>query len=443
MKHHALISLPIRVLLLASCGTAAALPAASIPPPVIGKAETDITRFGAVADGKTPCTAAIQKAIDETAAKGGGRVIVPKGHFLSGPIVLTSKIDLHFADGAVLRMGENPDLFPPVKNNRPALISAEKAHDIRISGNGVVDGQGASWWKVFREEKAGNVQGAPRRPQLIAFKDCERLEVDGVTTLNPPNTHYAIKLCKDIVIRNITATAPDDSPNTDALNLNSVKNVLITGSNISTGDDNIVLLCGAASKPGEPEVENISIRDCKLGHGHGLSIGSYTSGGVKNVTAENITFDGTTSGIRMKAWRDRGGVVEDIHYRNITMRGVTYPIFISSYYPKEPAGPATDQPAKGASKNPLWKNIEISDVTITDSRNSIILWGLPDQPIDGISLKNVTASAKAGALVFHAKDIQFSNVRITPSEGPELQTYNSKVTGMKAAEISGERVKFK
>lgn len=443
MNPQALISRSVAALLLASCGAAAALPAVSIPAPAIGKAETDITRFGAVADGVTVCSAAIQKAIDETAAKGGGRVTVPKGNFVSGPIVLTSKIDFHFADGAVLRMGDNPDLFPPVKNNRPAFISAEKSHDIRLSGNGVIDGQGASWWKVFLEEKAGKVQGAPRRPQLIAFKDCERLEVEGITTLNPPNTHYSFKQCKDIVVRNITATAPDDSPNTDALNLNGVKNVLVTGSNISTGDDNIVLLCGAATQPGEPEVENITIRDCKLGFGHGLSIGSYTSGGVRNVTAENITFDGTTSGIRMKAWRDRGGVVEGIRYRNITMKNVKYPVFISSYYPKEPAGPAADLPANGASKNPVWKDIEISDVRISDCKNSIILWGLPDEPIRSVSLKNVTVSAQVGAMVFHAKDIALSGVRITPAEGPELQTFDSQVTGMKASGISGEHVKFK
>lgn len=415
----------------------------AIPAPAIGSAETDITRFGAVADGRTLCTVAIQKAIDATAAKGGGRVTVPKGRFLSGPIVLASKIDLHLADGAVLLMSDSTDQFPAEKNNRPPFVSASGGHDIRLSGKGVIDGQGESWWKAFRLEKSGAAEKGPRRPQLIAIKDCERVEIEGITTLNPPNTHYSIKQCGDLVIRDIKATAPDDSPNTDALNLNSVRNVLVTGSEISTGDDNIVLLCGAASKAGGPEVENVTIRDCKLGFGHGLSIGSYTSGGVKNVTAENITFDGTTSGIRMKAWRDRGGVVEGIRYRNITMKNVSYPIFISSYYPKEPAGPATDLPANGSAKNPVWKDIEIADTTITGSKNSIILWGLPDQPIDGISLKNVAATAKAGALVFHAKNISFSNVRITPAEGPELQTFEAKVTGMKATAIAGDKVKFK
>ncbi len=427
------------VVLTASCGTATDV----IQPPAIGRADTEITRFGAVADGTTPCTAAIQQAIDATAAKGGGRVVVPKGRFLSGPLVLASRIELHLADGAVLLMGDDADLYPVTGNNRRTFLSAEDCHDIRLSGGGTIDGQGAAWWKAFREEKSGGVKSAPRRPQMIGIRNCERVEVEGITTLNPPNTHYSFKHCKNLVIRNITATAPDDSPNTDALNLSGVKNVLITGSSISTGDDNIVLLCGAAKTPGRPEVENVTIRDCKLGFGHGLSIGSHTSGGVRNVTAENITFDGTTSGIRMKAWRDRGGVVEGIRYRNLRMRGVTYPIFISSYYPKEPAGPALDHPADGASSDPVWRDIEISGVTIADSRNSIILWGLPDQPIRGVSLKDITASARAGAMVFHARDITFSNVRITPAGGPELLTFDSETTGLKATGTSGERVKFK
>ncbi|MEO5914495.1 MAG: glycosyl hydrolase family 28 protein [Luteolibacter sp.] len=409
--------------------------------PSIPLREIDIVSAGAVPDGMTSCTSAIRNAIEKTRDAGGGRVMVPAGRFLTGPITLYSNIDLHLAKDAILLM--DPTAFPAVNNERPAMIHAGKAHDIRLSGEGTIDGQGEVWWKPFREEKAKGVKDAPRRPQLISFNQCERLEVRGITTLNPPNTHYSIKQCGDVTIKDITATAPNDSPNTDALNLSGVRNVLITGCNISTGDDNIVLLCSAAKEPGVPEVENVTIRDCKLGFGHGLSIGSYTSGGVRNVTAENISFDGTTSGIRMKAWRDRGGVVEGIHYRNITMRGVRYPVFISSYYPQEPAGPAKDLPANGATKNPVWRNIEISDVTISGSKNSIILWGLPDEPITNVSLKNIKASSQVGALVFHAKGIDFSGVEIASVEGSPLRLFDAKISGMTGTETKGEEVKFK
>lgn len=392
----------------------------------------------AVADGVAPVTAAIQQAINEAAASGGGRVVVPKGVFISGPLVLTSKVDLHLADGAVLRMSDDRSLYPITKNNRAAFISARDASDIRISGKGTIDGQGESWWKTYLEEKAAGTKDAPRRPQLIAFKDCQRIEVEGVTTLNPPNTHYSFKQCKDLVIRDIKATAPDDSPNTDALNLSSVKNVLITGSTISTGDDNIVLLCGAAKTKGVPEVENVVIRDCKMGFGHGISIGSYTSGGVREVTVENVTFDGTTSGIRMKADRDRGGVVEGIQYRNISMKNVRYPVFITSYYPKPPAHPSQDKPHQGKAQMPVWRDISIDGVEAVGCQNSIILWGLPDEPIRGVSMRNVNMAAKAEALVFHANDIRFTNVNIASP----LRTYRAQVTGMNTEVLADSPVKF-
>lgn len=427
---------------LLSCGKAD-IPSVEVQAPAISGKEFDITRFGAVADGSTLCTAAIQKAIDEAASSGGGRVVIPKGVFLAGPVVLKSGIDFHLADGAVLRMSDDPSFYPVTKNNRKAFISAENAHDIRLSGNGLIDGHGASWWKAFLAEKSTGNKTAPRRPQLIAFKNCERVEVEGIKTLNPPNTHYSFRQCVDLTIRGIKAEAPDESPNTDALNLSHVRNVLIAGCEISTGDDNIVLLCGDARKKGVPEVENVLIRDCKLGFGHGISIGSYTSGGVRNVTVENVTFDGTTSGIRLKADRDRGGVVETIRYRNITMKNVRYPIFITSYYPKPPSSPAADLPVKSEPRLPVWHDIEIENVTVTDSKNSIVFWGLPEQVIEDVTLRNVKMSSKAGALVFHARNIHFSNVEITPSAGPPLRIHNAEVRGMAGVEQTSEIVKFK
>jgi len=282
----------------------------------------------------------------------------------------------------------------------------------------------------------GSEDTGPRRPQLIHIEKSERIEIDGITTVNPPNTHCSLQRSKDITINNVTMTAPDDSPNTDAINLSIVENVVITGSSISTGDDNIVLLGSGPNDPANPVVKNVTIRDCKLGFGHGLSIGSYTSGGVQNVLAENISFDGTTSGIRMKAWRDRGGLVKNITYKNVTMKNVRFPIFIQSYYPKPPNGPSEDLPNNGQTKLPEWTDVLIEDVTITDCRNSINIWGLPDKKIEGITLRNVKASAQAGAIVFHA-DATFSNVEITPASGPALQIHDAKVTGMEGVAFEG------
>lgn len=405
-------------------------------------ADHDITRYGAVAGSTAPCDAAITRAVDAAAAE-GGRVLVPAGRFVSGPIRLKAKVEFHLADGCVLAMSDDPAEFPASGNYRPAFLSAENCENIRVTGKGVIDGQGARWWKAFLDEKKAGTKNAPRRPQLIAFKNCRKVTVEDITTLNPPNTHYSFKHCADLTIRGIKAEAPDESPNTDALNLSNVHDVLIENCSISTGDDNIVLLCSPIKKPTRPGVENVVIRNCRLGFGHGLSIGSYTGGGVRNVLAENIIFDRTTSGIRMKAGRDRGGVVENIRYKNITLREVRYPIHITSYYPKTPAHPSKDLTSPGVKRNPVWRNITIEDATISNCRNSIVLWGLPDEPIRNISFRNLNVTAESGAMVFHAADVRFENVMIQPVAGPALRTFNAKVAGMPGEDLGPKPVRFR
>lgn len=404
--------------------------------------ELSIGSFGAVSGGSTPSTAAIQKAVDQAAAAGGGRVIVPKGDYLSGPFVLKSGVDFYLSEGAVLRMSDDPSLFPVTRNSRQSFIAAENAHDIRLSGKGVIDGQGAGWWKAYLAEKSAATD-APRRPQLISFTNCERVTVEDIKTLNPPNTHYSFKHCRDLTIRNIKAEAPDDSPNTDALNLSHVKNVLITGSDISTGDDNIVLLCGDGRIPGVPEVENVTIRGCRIGFGHGISIGSHTMGGVRNVLVEQVSFDRTTSGIRLKAREDNGGIVENIHFRDIKMKDVRYPIYITSYYPKVPAHPSQETALRKRARIPVWRNMTIESLVAEGCSNSLILWGHPRESIQGLTLRDVKISAKTGALVFHARDVLFSNVVITDHAGPPLSTFRARVTGMSNLPVGDANIKFK
>lgn len=411
-----------------------------VPSPCIA-ADHDITRYGAVAGSTAPCEAAIQKAVD-TAAAEGGRVLVPAGRFVSGPIRLKAKLEFHLAEGCVLAMSDDPAKFPASGNYRPAFLSAENCENIRVTGKGVIDGQGARWWKAFLDEKKAGTKNAPRRPQLIAFKNCRKVAVEDITTLNPPNTHYSFKHCADLTIRGIKAEAPDESPNTDALNLSNVHDVLIENCSISTGDDNIVLLCSPVKNPTRPGVENVVIRNCKLGFGHGLSIGSYTGGGVRNVLAENIRFEHTTSGIRMKAGRDRGGVVGNLRYRNITMRDVRYPIHITSYYPKPPAHPSMDPPAESPGSNPVWQDVVIEDVKASDCRNSISLWGLPDEPIRNVTFRNVVIAAKAGARIYHAEGISFVQSSILPETGPALRVFAAKVDGMPAVEETEKKIRF-
>lgn len=412
-----------------------------IQKPEIPQKIFSISDYGAKGDGTTNDGAAIQAAIDAAQAAGGGRVVIPAGKFLSGPIELRSKIDLHLEKGTILLMSQNVDEFPVQDDRRENFISGAGLHDIRISGEGVIDGQGETWWEAFLQTK-GTGDTGPRRPQLILLSECERVEISGITTKNPPNTHCSLRECRDIVIRGITMEAPDESPNTDALNLNLAKNALIESCRISTGDDNIVLL-GSKGDAKSPGVENITIRNCQLGFGHGLSIGSYTSGHVRNVRVENVSFDKTTSCIRIKTARDRGGIVENISYRDITIEGSRYPIFISAYYPKEPKTPGEPAQTVGP-KTPTYRNITIENVAVTGSKNSIILWGVPEQPISGVTLRNVKIESELGAFVLNAKNVQFTDVTVKAESGPELRVFNAEVAGMQGEELPGdEPIKFK
>jgi polygalacturonase len=412
---------------LKSGGVAAATTAPTAAPrlPQIPDRNFDITKYGAVGDGKTVNTGAIQKAIEAATKAGGGTVLIPAGRFVSGPIELGNNLGLHLAKEAVLLMSPHFNDFPVENDRHRDFITAKGAHDLRIDGPGIIDGQGAPWWKAFRAKEL-----KPRRPQMIRLMDCERVEIDGISTLNPPNTHCSLSNCREVTIRSVTMTAPGDSPNTDALNV-SGENYSITNCKISTGDDNIVLVGRSGGGP----TENFTITDCSLGFGHGLSIGSHTAGGIRNVRVENVSFDGTTSGIRMKAARDRGGVAENLSYKNITMKGVRYPIFISSYYPKEPARPEQDRAQAVGSLTPVWRKITIENAIITEARNSVILWGVPELPIADVVFKNVKISAETGMTIYNARNVRFNESEITASKGPKLTTYQAQVEGMEGTPV--------
>lgn len=366
--------------------------------PVIPRNTVTVTDFGAKGDGKTLNTAAIQKAIDK-AKENGGKVIVPKGKFLCGPITLYSKINLELAKEAVLLLRNDISAYPIENNRYRNFISASGATDIKISGEGAIDGQGEVWWDAFRAK-----QLEPRRPQMVYMDKCKRLEISGITFLNPPNTHVSLKDCDEVTIRNITITAPATSPNTDGLNI-AGKNYLIENCSIATGDDNIAVNFGGKPVEGHPECENIVVHNCRFGYGHGLSIGSFTSGGLRHMQVSDCSFDGTTSGIRMKSARGRGGLVEDVTYTDITIKNVRWPVFISSYYPKEPQRPGMDSAQALTAETPIWKDIVLKNIKITNAETALLLWGLPEQSIEGVRFDNVTISAQKNMVINFANNV--------------------------------------
>ena len=263
-----------------------------------------------------------------------------------------------------------------------------------------------------------------RRPRLIILSDCKDVRVEGVTLQNSPSFHLVPTGCDNVVIEGVTIRAPADSPNTDAIDPSACKNVRITRCTLDVGDDNVAIKAGRAVPGRAAACENITVSDCTLLHGHGMSIGSETAGGVKNFTVERCTFNGTTSGIRIKTGRGRGGLVEDITYRDLTMTNVDWPISITCYYPKVPKEDAA-QPVTATT--PVFRKIRITNVTASSPRTAGQIVGLPESLISEVALENVHLSAPTGMTIRNAKDIELKGVDIHVERGEPLLLENAQV----------------
>ena len=179
---------------------------------------------------------------------------------------------------------------------------------------------------------------------MIRLRDCTRVLVEGVTLTNSPNVHLITDDCEDVTIEGVTIKSPADSPNTDGLNP-SGWNYHIARCTIDTGDDNIAIKAHPSRRPDRPSCENMLIEHCTFLHGHGMSVGGQTPGGLRGLVVRDCSFDGTEAGIRLKAPRGDGGLVEDCAYEKLTMKHVKVPIYITSYYPSVPKD-VEDDPAQ-------------------------------------------------------------------------------------------------
>jgi polygalacturonase len=371
-----------------------------------------VTTYGAVGDGKTDNTKTLQAALTAASNAGGGTVVVPKGTFLSGPLVLGSSTALELSAGAELQMlpkASYPSVTP--------LITANNAHDIALIGSGTIDGQGQDWWDAFAADSTVT------RPQEVSLSNSTRVLISGLRFQNSPEEHIWVKGDTNVTITGITistlAVSGKSPPkNTDGVDM-SATGSFFCDNNIADGDDNIAL-----------SGSNIYLGYSTFGVGHGLSIGSITTKGTSSLTVDHITFNGTTSGVRLKSGRDRGGLVQNLSYSNLTMTNVQNPVFITSYYPDLPTDPTTDTAQAVTATTPYWKNITIKNLTATGSTNGGIIWGLPESKVSGLTFDNVKISAKTGMEIFHATGVSFiDGSQVTPASGAAVTVYDATVTG--------------
>jgi hypothetical protein len=403
----------------------------------------NIIEFGAVSDGKTPCTPAIQKAVDACAQAGGGKVIIPAGRFLTSAIFLKSHVHLELMSGSTLLFINDFDKVPTIRGNwegiprtvYASLITGEDLENVSITGRGTLDGQGEAWWKAARalrelrrklgleEREIENPPGSPlkwSRPCMINLYRCKNVLISGVTLVNSPSWNIHPVACENVNIDGVTITAPEDSPNTDGIDPDSCKNMRISNCYISVGDDCIIIKSGYKFKNPGPKIpsENITVTNCVFGAGHGgVGIGSETAGGVKNVTISNCVCDGTDRGLRFKTARSRGNVVENVRATNMVMRNVGEAVTVTMFY----VGGDTHAAEPVSEETPTFRNFHFSDIIATGVKRAALIEGLPEMPIQGLSLSNVVVEgAASGITCTNVSGMTFDNLLVNAEKGPAL-----------------------
>jgi Endopolygalacturonase len=431
--------------------------------PAFKDTSVNITAFGAKEGGTVKNTEAINNAIKQLAATGGGRVVVSKGKWLTGPIVLLSNINLHLEEGAELLFSQNfDDYLPAVLTNWEGsevysyspFIYALHQENIAVTGKGILNGQGKPWWlqrkkpgfyesnNRLRDMNEKQVPVSERRfgslegylpPVFFGPLYCKNILLEGVTfqygafwTINP-------SFCTNLIVRGITVLTNGEyghTPNGDGINPNSCQDVLIEYNTLDTGDDCITIKSGRnkdGRRIGMP-CKNILIRHNVGLQGHGgIVIGSEMSGGVENVYAHDCRFNGTDRIIRIKTDRGRGGYVKNCWFKNMSADTIEQEaIRINMLYSggKRLPEQAVDE------GTPVIENIYYENIRCDYAKKNVIqIIGIPEMPVKNISFKNIDMKGNQGIDIVDAKNITIDNITISNKTGlPAAIAYSDHIT---------------
>ena len=421
-----------------------------------------LTDFGGVGDGVTLNTEAFRKAISALTKKGGGRLVVPQGVWLTGPIQLKDNIDLHITRNAIVLFSPDKSLFVDKggKSSRcDAGIKASKRKNIAITGEGIVDGNGAQWrpvkrgkvsdveWKRFKEiggvergngqlwypwdVKAGypNIAETPEqqekmRQDLVRLTDCENVLIKGVTFQNSPRFHVHPCNSRNVIIDGVTVRCPWNAQNGDAIDISDCHQVLIVNSVVDAGDDGLCMKSGNMKPTALVNgCEDILIQDNTVFHAHGgFVIGSESITGMKRIVVRQCQFSGTDTGLRFKSGIGRGGKTEDIFISDIVMNDITdEAIVFQCDYVDRPAGHDEKKETKAVKleKVPDFTDIDITRVVCRGTKTAIKAKGVEGLDcIHDIKISNSTIvySQKGLDIDENSARLALDNVQVVKDE---------------------------
>jgi polygalacturonase len=419
---------------------------ARIKPPAFAKRDFDITKYGAAAGESHDCTDAIAKTIDACNKAGGGRVVVPSGEFYTGAVHLKSNVNLYIAASATLKFIADPAKYLPVVFTRfegtelmnySPFIYADGQENIAVTGEGTLDGQCTreNWWSWTTQNPWGKPAGAPMvnsravlsdmgekdvpvaqrvfgpghylRPTFIQPCRSKNILIEGVTIVGSPMYELNPLYSSNITIRNLKIDS--HGPNNDGCDPDSCTDILLENTSFSTGDDCIAIKSGRnrdgrrVAKP----TENMIIRNCDMKDGHGgVTLGSEVSGDIRNVFAENCRMNSPNlnEAFRFKTNAMRGGIIENVYIRNMTIGQVSDAILqVDFNYQEGAKGP----------EHPIVRNIDIRDVTSQKSKYALQLRAFPDSPMTGIHFERCDFQNVATAdVVENVRGLTLTDVKV-------------------------------
>jgi polygalacturonase len=416
---------------------------ARIQAPVFPDRDFPVTRYGAVADGRTDATAAFRAAVEACHRAGGGRVVVPPGVFLTGPIHLKSNVNLHVSEGATVRFSRDPAAYLPVVLTRwegvelmgySPLVYAYGQTNVAITGKGTLDGQADAehWWpwkrsghpesqkpdrdRLLQQAEAGvpvaeRVYGAGHylRPQFVQPYRCTNVLIEGVTLTNAPMWLIHPVLSRNVIVRGVTAVS--SGPNNDGCDPESSTDVLIEDAVFDTGDDCIAIKSGrnADGRRLAAPSERIVVRGCRMRAGHGgVTIGSEVSGSVRDVFVERCAMSSPDleRGIRFKTNAVRGGTIENVFVRDVEIGEVGSAIDIDMLYEEGAAGPFL----------PVVRNLRFERMTVGKARHAFFIRGLEASPVAGVSVRDsVFRGVAQPSRLEHVEELVLRSVVLEPA----------------------------
>lgn len=369
--------------------------------------------FGAKGDGTTDDTAAIQAAI--AFLPPGGRLVFPAGTYLTGPLALKSHISLEIKKDATLLAKPNKEAYPVLPGEladlntgesvhfgayegiaRPmyqAFLTAEYAEDIRILGEGTLDGNGSLFWQSFKEDPIA-------RPRLCFFNRCRGITLHGLRAQNSASWNFHPYFSEDVSFLDLKIRAPKDSPNTDAIDPESCDGVNIIGCDFSVGDDCVAIKSGKIElgRKYKKAASRHVIRNCRMRYGHGaVTLGSEMAAGVRELSVSRSLFIETDRGLRIKTRRGRGkdAIIDGVTFENIEMKGVKTPIVMNMWYnccdPDRFSEYVWSRDALPVDeRTPRLGSFLFRDMVCEDCEAAACyIDGLPEQPIESVTLENI------------------------------------------------------